>query len=249
MATKLPGLLFHSWRIWFAIPGFILFFVTLFNRQIAKHWLEQWNGFSPWWSVVVLSFLVLWGVMQAIYERDIELYSAYKDVERKALRAAKQLQEVAFKPDIRAEIDQFYCIPFPDDMNSTGVLLVVSIRNLGDPTSLEAWTLEVEFLNGKISEGQIIKLPTEINFKGTDGDHKLKEGDALYNKALTPIARGQALRGVLWFKIPNIKIEAFLPGSQVKLWFNDVLGQKSFAVGSIDLEPVKPMYFPGLSIE
>jgi len=211
--------------------------------------LEKWNGFSPWWSVVVLSFIVLWGVMQAIYERDKELYSAYKGVERKALRAEKQLEEVALKPDIRAEIDQFYCLPFPDDKNSTGVLLVVSIRNLGDPTSLEAWRLEIEFLDGKIFEGQIIKLPTEINFIGTTGNHKFKEGDALYNKALSPSPRGEVLRGVLWFKIPNIKIETFLPGTKVKLWFNDVLGQEYFAVGSIDLEPVKPMYFPGLSIE
>ena len=87
MAKEIPGLLFYSWRAVFSIPVCTLFFVALFNRQIAEHWSETWKGISPWWSVAVMGILLLWGVMRAIYERDRDLYSAYKAVEERAAKA------------------------------------------------------------------------------------------------------------------------------------------------------------------
>jgi hypothetical protein len=80
MAMKIFILFFHTWRAVVTIPLFLLFFVTLFNQQIAEYWFKKWTGISPWWSFLIIGFLLVWGIMEAIYERDRELYLAYKAV-------------------------------------------------------------------------------------------------------------------------------------------------------------------------
>lgn len=85
MAMKIPGLIFYSWRAVVTIPLCILFFIALFNRQIAEHLSEKWKGISPWWSVAVISILLLWGIMWAIYGRDREVYLAYKAIEDRSI--------------------------------------------------------------------------------------------------------------------------------------------------------------------
>ena len=80
MAMKIPKLLFQGYSIWFTLINIILFIVTLYNKQIGEQWDKTWKGISPWYSVVFIGFLLLFVVMTAIYERDKELYLAYKAV-------------------------------------------------------------------------------------------------------------------------------------------------------------------------
>ena len=91
MATKIPGLLFHSWRIWFAFIGFVLFFIIIFNKAIGERWAEKWKGISPLWSVAVMGVLLIWSIMSVIYERDWEVFEAYKAAEDRAIKTEKQM--------------------------------------------------------------------------------------------------------------------------------------------------------------
>jgi hypothetical protein len=91
MAMKALALLFYSWRAVLSIPLCILFFVALFNRQIAEHWSEKWRGVSPWWSVAFIGGLLLWGIMWTIYERDREIFGAYKTAKDRAVKAEQQI--------------------------------------------------------------------------------------------------------------------------------------------------------------
>jgi hypothetical protein len=87
---KLPQMLFYSWRAVVTIPLFIIFFVALYNRQIAEYWFKKWKGISPWWSVFIIAIVLLWGVMGAIYERHKDLFSAYKRAEEKAIKSEQK---------------------------------------------------------------------------------------------------------------------------------------------------------------
>jgi len=95
---KIPGLLFYSWRAVVTIPLCILFFVALYNRRIAEYWFEKWKGISPWWSVAVISILLLWGIMWAIFERERELYLAYKTAEERAIKAEQTIKDARAVP-------------------------------------------------------------------------------------------------------------------------------------------------------
>jgi hypothetical protein len=91
MSMKIPGFLFHSWRIWFAFIGFVLFFVIIFNKPIGERWAEKWKGISPLWSVVVMGVLLIWSIMSAIYDRDREVIEAYKAAGDRAVKAEQQI--------------------------------------------------------------------------------------------------------------------------------------------------------------
>ena len=81
MAMKSIKLIFSSWRLVGAIVGFLFFIVMLFNKEIGDKLFEQWKGFPRWWSAAIVLILFLWGLMKAIYERDENLYLAYKELE------------------------------------------------------------------------------------------------------------------------------------------------------------------------
>jgi hypothetical protein len=88
---KFPRLLFYSWRVVVTVPLCILFFVALFNQQLAEYLFEKWKGISPWWSVVIIVILLLWGIMWAIFEKEKELYLAYKAAEMRAIKAEQTI--------------------------------------------------------------------------------------------------------------------------------------------------------------
>lgn len=97
IAMKTPKLLFNSYRIWFAIISFALFFITLLNKQIGVFLVEHWKGVSPWWSALSIGILLLSGVTRAIYEDRQELYLTYKGVKNEAEKA---------KETYKIELDQ-----------------------------------------------------------------------------------------------------------------------------------------------
>jgi hypothetical protein len=92
MAMKTIKLLFLSWRIWIVVPTFIIVIISIFNKQIADYLHGKWMGVPPSWSVIVMGFLFLCAAAKAIYERDRELYSAYKANEGKL----EELQDYNF---------------------------------------------------------------------------------------------------------------------------------------------------------
>jgi len=244
---KIPKLLFYSWRSVFAIPLFLLFIVNLFFRQIYACLAEKWRIFSGRRSVaVVVGLVLLWGLMVAIYERDRQLYSDYKSIEEQ------------YKPGIRAIIDEIVASndvegPLAVQFN-TFVIVVVSIRNVGEPTGLENWKLEVDLTNGRKLEARPITIPAEqIKMKkGTsDQQHDLliKDSSALDELAMKPITKGAILRGILLFDVP-IAQKDFLIGSHIVLTFNDVFnnGYSISQTLTTILDSPGSLHLPGLDI-
>lgn len=103
IAMKIPQLLLHSYKNWFASINLILFLATLCNKQIAEILQRHWQGISPLWSLVFIGILVAWSIMVAIYERDKEVYSTYKASDEKL----EQLQDYNFM-SLKEACDAFH---------------------------------------------------------------------------------------------------------------------------------------------
>jgi hypothetical protein len=93
IVIKIPNILFRSARIGLFIPIFILFLIALLNKQIAEQFNAAWRGVSPWYSAIIIGILLLYGIMCAIYERDRELYGAYKAVKEELSQLRKEVLE------------------------------------------------------------------------------------------------------------------------------------------------------------
>lgn len=103
---KIPRLLYHSWRKWFLFIGFCLFFATLFNKQIGESLIEQWKGISPWWSFIFIIVLLIWGLMNAIYEERQDLYFIYKETKTQLDQILKELHKDEIFMPLKEAIQQ-----------------------------------------------------------------------------------------------------------------------------------------------
>jgi hypothetical protein len=90
IAMKIPHLIINSYKNLFAIINLILLLITALNKQIGDILKLYWIEISPWWSLLFIGFLLLWLLMNAIYEDRKELYLAYNDVERNAKKDKEQ---------------------------------------------------------------------------------------------------------------------------------------------------------------
>ena len=242
MATKSIKLIFSSWRLVGAIVGFLFFIVMLFNKEIGDKLFEQWKGFPRWWSAAIVLILFLWGLMKAIYERDENLYLAYKELEDK------------YKTKITGEIDQITLINSASgDIVITGdstlVFMTVSIRNIGEPSSLEKWKLRIQLQDKKEVDAEMREFPRkELIFNRGEHPLRFKGSNALYTKAMDPIDRGKMIRGLLLFKVPNIR-DTELNNSNFVLSFCDIFGHEySLTKIVIAASESDVLSYPGIEI-
>ncbi len=151
-----------------------------------------------------------------------------------------------FKPEIRSAIDGIYIATktdFPE------ILIIANIKNLGDPTGIEGWRLDIKFPDGKqITANNFRIFLTNISMELPTGVIKLDKKDALYNKAINPINKGAIVRGFMVFIMPDFKRESIkLTGTQIKLSFEDIVHQIHSATVTVSPQTFEPSYFPGLS--
>lgn len=134
----------------------------------------------------------------------------------------------------------------PDDPGSSAVLVVVKINNIGPPTSLEAYVLQIEFLSGTLVKGEQRLLPDRLNLSGDAGDQTFYGADALYNRTVQPVQTGAMVTGALWFQFRGVPPSSFTPDTTLHLAFKDVNVAEHNAVRKVPALTGRPTYFPGM---
>ena len=153
------------------------------------------------------------------------------------------------RQDLRGEVDSWITGTNPEVPNATAILLVVSIRNLGIPTTVEKWSLSVALGGGETRKANIIFVPENITLEKGPGEVWVWSGkDALYNKTVQePIPTGGMVRGLLLFSLPNVRQENLMrPGNQLTLTYSDVQGKSYTVSHGISGIEGGMMYYPGL---
>jgi hypothetical protein len=135
----------------------------------------------------------------------------------------------------------------------TGVVITIgaTVRNLGRPTIIENYKLDVEY-DGHSSPTESIKIPPgEIKIFTPKETVVFQGRDALYDKTgSASLESGGLARGLLFFVLPDAHADDLVSGAKLTLSFEDVSGKQYYAtmVTSRDKE-TGPRYEPGLSIE
>lgn len=150
-----------------------------------------------------------------------------------------------FYPGLRIHIDQTNIAPAPP--SSTLLTLVVSVKNVGDPSVLEDCSSTVTFADGSQIIGRRLVVPEPLTLEGHEGKQVFLPGSALYDRMATPLAKGGKTMGISMFTLPNISSESLREGTKVHLSCKDVIGNTIEAVHSLGPQRGSPQFFPGLS--
>jgi len=63
-----PKTLLSAFNRGTGLVAFILFVLALFNRPLGTQLTNTWKGTSPWWSLLLIGFFFIYGMMKANYE-------------------------------------------------------------------------------------------------------------------------------------------------------------------------------------
>jgi hypothetical protein len=234
----LGGLLTELWEFikavvtyWQALAtgGLIAFGLFLIERLAS--WSMPKKAFM--W-VFVVAFLV------------VASFLAWRD-QRREVATLRAAQDARTRPIIRAQIEQAV-LNTEHEPGTLHVLLTASVRNVGAPTALEDWQLEVTPAGGAPVRGRPQVIPGSMTICGKRGRGLLfTDRDALYHRTLArPIETGGMVRGVLGFKFPGMSEARFYqPTTRLKLQARDVLGTPHVVEQGVPGEGSELAYDPG----
>lgn len=155
----------------------------------------------------------------------------------------------AQKPMLSATIDAINLHPSPFNKDSTGLVLIVSIKNAGLPTILDGWKVIVTLPDGKDIVSTQLKIPESFTLTGPSGTVHYSGRDAIYDKAIgNPIPTGGIVRGLLMVSIDNVDHTIVRqPSTNISVQFKDVLNKTHIVEKQMTGLSSEPVYFPGLS--
>jgi len=133
------------------------------------------------------------------------------------------------------------------DGGTIGVLVLVAVRNTGEPSIAERWRLrlqsgpsKLDFHPGYFNDG--FTMHGDNGFKLT-----LKRHDALEEHFISPLPRGAVVRGWLRFSVTGLSLENVRDATW-SIVFEDVLGNegivRDISKSDIDQRP-GTWYYPG----
>jgi hypothetical protein len=132
-----------------------------------------------------------------------------------------------------------------------GVILVVRIRNVGAPTIINDWSLEIETTNGRRIQGAILLDWPELTL-GTDTNPRAmvftKDKDLMERTIHTPISTGSQLFGVAAFVVQGVEKKIIQQeGTKILLRYKDVRENEHSATHVVRGEDTGAVaYLPGI---
>jgi hypothetical protein len=137
----------------------------------------------------------------------------------------------------------------PQDVSA---FIIANVRNVGIPTIVTDWSLEVSPPGRRPVEGRgrFIVPNQPVTFMMSNGiPWIMSPDDALYNKGVAkPVPSGDQITGLLIFDFHNTgKIDIYREGVVYDLSFGDVKGNRYHAFKTLEAKSdTQPMYFPGM---
>jgi len=71
----IPKALWNAVDLTLSVSAAVVFLLMLFNRQLGERLVMSWHAISPWWSLVPIAMIVIYGLMRSNYERYCHLES------------------------------------------------------------------------------------------------------------------------------------------------------------------------------
>lgn len=183
-------------------------------QMIVSHWVSLMSG--------VISVL-LWAIGAFAEPMPISLRWSFLGLAAPVLFVACFLAWRRSMPHFVSSIEQ--TIFGQSNATTTGLFLIVSIRNRGEPSIAEKWSIKIKLPDGRVIEGA----------KTFIGGHQLEdrgnitvleEKEGLYNKTMQPTPRGGMVRGYLSASFADFPMDVIRPlGAEIVVEFADVWGR------------------------
>jgi hypothetical protein len=160
-------------------------------------------------------------------------------------------------PVLRGGIDQISVTFVPNNPNSAGILMIFHVRNIGTPSIVENYSLDVTPSGWNTNvHGTMIFIPKIVMITPTPDTPQafispfICGKEALYRKTSEPLANGSQQRGYLWYELPGLSTQSLKnpAGTKFHMTFSDVLGKTYTADFSWPAVSTPPGYMPGISV-
>ncbi len=221
---------------------------------LARFLLAVFSNWAAWMGGVLMTLVgvaYLWrgmpiprriGLGLAIAFFAIAIFNAWRDEYRSKMAAETRLEGLT-KPRIVPEIVQSN---WHEVQGETSVVLVVSVKNLGAPSIVDAYFLTATLNDGRKYPAVQYFFPEFMTLVGPSGTLTYYGKDAIEEKTgAIPIEHNGKRTGVLWFRFPTIPFKDFSQeGTELTLSTRDINGQIAETSAVIHPGRHDPLTFP-----
>ena len=244
-------------------------FFSYLEAVVMKNWLPLMIGLlgsCPWWIRALLSSRLQTKIDNLFNPTALRIlaficiasafiianYSAWKDEHQEFLKKSSELTIEQDKNTIKldGEFLQIFS-SLSENKSDVDVLFTISLWNKGADSAIRGYRGKVriekqyfDLIAFTIPENGIILRDQEGTLL-----RKYFPRDAMYEKTLIPLKKGEIITGILYFKIKDVGILINNKDIDWTLFFNDYLGKTHEIHSPKDLHPVSFMYFPGVGGE
>jgi hypothetical protein len=231
---------FWHWQSWAGgsgAGGAVVVLVAIYER-LSGHTLSK----RMYVSIFIFIFLV-----GAFFVAWREQYQAVQAAKGETQKVEKKLGELT-NPGLVLHIDQLGIGDSAEIPTLLRVLIVANLTNVGAPSIAESWELLVVLPDGsKHGPFPTVFIDPKAPIVFRNPNFKLSPADALYNKTMQPIQKGDKKRGVLIFPLFGLERKVVeKTGTEFILSAKDVNDKLVSTERDWDKGGGQFQYYPGL---
>lgn len=77
LVCGIPEALWNAFDLTISASAVVIFLLTLLNRRLGERLVMSWHAISPWWSLVPVAMIFIYGLMRSNYEHYCHLQSGF----------------------------------------------------------------------------------------------------------------------------------------------------------------------------
>jgi hypothetical protein len=154
------------------------------------------------------------------------------------------------KPNLEGRFEQIVSGDSPD-LGKTQVFVLFTVKSLGAPSIAEGWRMEIRGHELSLDlSPSLIPDPFTLSDSSTGRVvMKFHGKEALYEKAIKSIQRGDLVRGWLRFVLPDAANKPIhVPSTTWTMYFSDIVGREYKATYVMSGESGEQQYLPGAEL-
>lgn len=201
------------------------------------------------WELSVAAFILI--VLGRIVYAPFLLYREREAAAAKTEQALMQdLQEERAKraPELVGEIDQIR-VGQREGTNDLGLFVLLKIRNLGAPTSIEGFGLHIATRSVARDNVRPSHIQAPMTFHAPNM-LPIQPNEAIYEKEIYPLVSGGMVRGWLMYLLDGLRSDILREEDMnLAVKFSDVRGKEYIAkydYSRLSGPSSDPMYYPGV---
>jgi len=98
LVRGIPKALFNAVDLILSVSAVVLFLAAIFNRRLGERLVMSYHAVSPWWSLVPVGAILIYGMMRSNYENFLKFEAGFNQIIAELRQENAALRDKIYPP-------------------------------------------------------------------------------------------------------------------------------------------------------